>query len=533
MKKIISVLLAVILVVACIPFAVSAEKELKSTYPTIYFRGNSESIFDEDGNQVYDFDFDKSLVPDMVKKIVPLLALGYATNDFEEYYKVFGEEIAKLYDRCALDENGDPKYGTGIHPNEVKNNYNRSHTNAGTADGFAFDFYLFANDWRLDPLATADDIDAYIDNVLKVTGKDKVNLMCKCLGGDLILAYLAKFGTEKINAVGFGSTVAFGGSWCNDLFSGKVLITPETIERFFADDFISENVPETMVVALQIINDSISLARATGVLGFVTDTLMEKLYKRLYKGLVPELVLASYGTWPGYWTMVAADNYACARNMVFGSEGSEKYEKYKGLIEKLDNYDKQVRQRIPELLKKAEADGVRIAIVSKYGFQLPPVLESADEQSDIWTSVKYSSLGATVSKVGKTLSNSYINERIEKGFEKYISPDRQVDASTCVFPDNTWFIKNAMHNDWTREEDRILVSVFNTEGANVESFERFPQFTVYDRETDTVTPMTEENSKTESYDVNPMPKSKFDTLFVFFKWLATVLQMLAGRIFGK
>ena len=532
MKRCISIILAVIMVAVCIPFTVSAEV-LKSTYPTIYFRGNSESIFDEDGNQVYDFDYDTSLIPDTVKKIVPYLALGFATDDFDEYYKVFGEEIAKIYDRCMLDENGDPKYGTGIHPNEVINNYNRSHTNIGGADGFTFDFYLFANDWRLDPLATADEIDAYIDNVLKVTGKDKVNLMCKCLGGDLILSYLAKYGTSKINAVGFGSTVAFGGNLCNDMFSGKVLLTPETIERFLADDFIGENVPEALEVALQVLNDSISLARATGVLGFVTDAFMEKLYKRLYKGLVPELVLATYGTWPGYWTMVTADDYATARQMVFGAEGSEKYEQYKGLIAKLDNYDKQVRQRIPELLKNAQADGVKIAIVSKYGFQMPPVLESADEQGDVWATARYSSLGATLSKTGKTLSKSYINEREALGFGKYISPDKQVDASTCVFPDNTWFIKGAMHNDWTREEDRILVSVFNTDGANVESFERFPQFTVYDRETDTVTPMTAENSNTESYDVNAKPKSKFDTLFVFFKWLKTVLQTIIGRIFTK
>ncbi len=529
MKKIISLLLAIVMVVACIPLTASAEA-VKTNYPTIYFRGNSEKIYDEDGNQVYDLDFDTSLLPDMVKKIVPYLAIGFATDNFDKYYKVFGEEMAKVYDRCMLDENGDPKYGTGIHPSEKTNNYNRSHTNAESGGGYNFDFYLFANDWRLDPFEVVDELDEYINNVLEVTGKDKVNLMCKCLGGDHILTYLAKYGTSKINAVGFGSTVVFGGDICSDPFSGKMIITPESIERFVDDDFVGDLVPEGFEIAMQLIKDSVSLARATGVLGFVSDAFMEKLYKRLYKGLVPELVLATYGTWPGYWTMVAPEDYDDAMNIVFGAEGSEKYEKYKGLIEKLDNYDKQVRQRIPELLKNAEADGVKIAIVSKYGHQMLPYLESAVEQGDVWVTAKHSSLGATVSKIGTTLSDSYITERVNQGLGKYISPDRQVDASTCLFPDNTWFIKNALHNDWTREEDRILVSVFNTDGATVESFERFPQFLVYDRTADTVSPMTAENSNTENYEVDAGHKSKFDTLFVFFKWLRTVLKILIDRI---
>lgn len=174
---------------------------------------------------------------------------------------------------------------------------------------------------------------------------------------------------------------------------------------------------------------------------------MKLLYNRLYEGLVPALATSTCGTRSGYWTMITSDRYEEAKTFVFGDKDSEKYQHYAGLIEKLDNYGKQVRQCIPELLKSAEADGINICIVFKYGFQMPPVIESRFEQGDVWTTTRYSSLGATVSRIGTTLSDEYIESRKALGFEKYISPDKQIDASTCLFPEYTWFIKGAIHDD--------------------------------------------------------------------------------------
>ncbi len=525
MKKIISLVLAVLMITSSLVFSASAAS-IKTDYPTIYFRGNSETIFDEDGNQVYDFEFDSSVLPDMCKNILPVLAKSYVTGDFKEYGEVFGKELDKIYDRCQLDENGNPKYGSGISEAEKNNNYNRMHTNVGGNDGFQYDYYLFANDWRLDPLKTADDIDVYIDNVLAVTGKDKVNLMCKCLGGDLILAYLAKYGTSKINGVGFGSTVAFGGTIVDDVFAGDIVLDPETIERFSQDRFLQELLPADFSIPFNFIGETVALAKATGVLGFGTNAIDQAFLKKAGKELIPHIVLSSYGTWPGYWAMVSPEKYASTKTFIFGKKGSERYEQYKGLIEKLDNYDKAVRQRIPEILTEAKANGVKIAIVSKYGAQMPPIFKTADEQGDVWTTVRLSSLGATVSKTATTFSKEYIAERTAQGLGKYLSPDNMVDASTCLFPDNTWFMKGALHNDWTHEEDRILTYSFNAENPTVNSFEQYPQFLVYDKKTDTCSPMTKYNCNTENFDVE---KPQENTLLVFLRWLRTAFKLLIEK----
>ena len=69
-------------------------------------------------------------------------------------------------------------------------------------------------------------------------------------------------------------------------------------------------------------------------------------------------------------------------NYVFGKDGSEKRTKYAGLIEKIENFDKNIRQHLPEILKQIEADGINIAVVAKYGYQIVPIIESVDALAD-------------------------------------------------------------------------------------------------------------------------------------------------------
>lgn len=515
MKKVVSLILSLILLfsVSVNAFAVAPPREL-SKYPIIYFRGNSEQIADEDGNIVYDFDVTGDQIKEIAKKVLPLLLKGYITNNFDEYYKAFEDEMSKLYDKVILDGNGDPRYGTGITQEQKDRNNWEMNTDRQSNGKYDINVYDFANDWRLDPLKTIEDAKVYIDNVRRVTGKDKVCLACKCLGGDLILAYLAKYGTEHINAVCFGSTVAFGGCYINGIYTGNIDLDGETLDRFVNDGFVNKIIPQENKILIQFLQETATLLKATGTMDGALNLIMEGLYKKLYKGLVPALVTSTYGTWPGYWTMISPENYETARDFIFGKEGSEKRTNYAGLIEKLDNYDALVRQRIPDILKQAEADGVNICITSKYGFQMPPITTTKDEQGDVWAETSYSSLGGTVSKVGKTLSSEYIESRKALGLDKYISPDKQIDASTCVFPQYTWFIKGAIHDDWATEEDNIIIRVCNSdEQITVDTMENRPQFLVYDREEKVVYPMTEDNCNTEKYEVNEKPQTTAQSIW--------------------
>ena len=508
MKKILSVFLAVVMIALTVLPAFAFEGSIQ--FPCIYIHGNAGPIVDGDGNQVYDFDVSTDQILDICKTVLPQFGKAVLTGKYDEYYDCFESEIAKLYEKCSLDKEGNPKYGT----HRKESNWNSNLVNRYN-NGYSISSYTFCPDWRLDPLQNADLMDTFIDDIMKVTGKNKVCLASDCLGSVNILAYLGKYGHDKIYAVGLLDPVGFGCELVEDTFSGHIDLNPDAIERFLNDRFVERLVPPEFTTILELVNTSITLANDTGILDGATDLFMKLLYDRLKGELVPRLAMATYGTWLSYWGLVSAGRYEETRDFVFGKPGSERYDEYSVLIEKLDAYDRVVRQRIPELLTSAKEDGVKIAIVAKYGMQMPCVLEGADRQGDVWVSLNYATLGATCAPVGETLSDEYIAEREALGYGKYISPDHIVDMSTCLFPDNTWIIKNRIH-DQGGPDNQLIENVFAGDNITIANSD-YPQFIVYNDATGTSVPMTEENCHTESWYTEPV-----ESKGIFFDLVAKV-----------
>ena len=535
MKKVMSLILAVIIIFSVMTPALALTcPRVRIQYPSIYIHGNSGSIIDEEGTQVYDFDVSTDRILEICKIVLPKLAKGIATQNFEEYYDSFEDEIAKLYDRCSLDKEGLPKYGTTIEQ-WCKDKVASDMTTNRYNNGFGIGDYVFYCDWRLDPLYNADLLDEYIDAVRNATGLDKVCLVSDCLGSVNILAYMGKYGHDKLYGVGMLDPVAFGCELVEDTFSGHINFDPDAIERFVNDKFIENEISADFATVLELVRTSVELANETGVLDGVTDLFMKKIYNKFKDELVPRLSLASYASWLSYWGLISPARYKETKNLIFGKPGSERYNEYSTFIKKLDEYDRVVRQRIPEILTSAKNDGVKLAIVAKYGVQFPCVLESADRQCDVWVSLKYATLGATCAPIGETLSDEYIAQRKACGFGKYISPDRIVDMSTCLFPDNTWIIKNRVHNQAGLDNDFILYMLAEDNITVDNSFA--PQFTVYVDETKTSEAMTTENCHTESWYVEPQESKGFfgDTfakIKAFFEkvseWFRLVFELLGS-----
>ena len=186
----------------------------------------------------------------------------------------------------------------------------------------------------------------------------------------------------------------------------------------------------------------------------------------------------------------------------------------------------------------AEHDA-RIAIISKYGFQIVPICESSDAIADQYASVKNSSFGATTSTIYTTLPDEYIAQREAEGKGRYISPDKQVDASTCLFPDYTWFTKGARHGNWTKAENEIMYTVTTADRQlTIDDFD-LTQFMVYDSETKTMSPMTAENCHTEYWVADEEidhPSNLFQRLRAYFpsllRWLKVVFAALREKISG-
>ena len=436
MKKIVSVLLAVVMTISVLipAISVSAKSYNIIDIPVVRIFGDGEPLYNKDGDMVFHFSemlsmgsgIEKNeLYSSVINVVMPFLVEGLSTGNFDRYYAALEKEIGELFDEARLDENGNPAEGQGVSQERIQTMENLL-KNPRCRD------FIFWYDWRVDPYESAASLKAYIERIKDVTGFEKVSVQSFCLGTSVLMAYVEKYGTDDLYGVSFDGTVVNGAEIISEPISGKFRINGNAINRFLADC----NANGTFKVD-EFINQTLDLLVKTGTVDTLVGVVREKLYYRLFEGVTSALALSTFFTWPVYWSAVTEEDYDNAIKYVFGKDGSEKRTKYAGLIEKIDNFNEKVRQHLPELMKKLESDGVKIAIIAKYGYQIVPIIKSSDALADQYVSVRRASFGATTSTVYGTLSDEYIAQRLEEGKGEYISPDNQIDASTCLFPDYT------------------------------------------------------------------------------------------------
>lgn len=508
MKKVIALLLAlVMLFTMTIPcFAAFDTGDYKSDIPVILISGDGDSIYDAQGNEVFRFSNLASMLTavegDAIKEslynvIHPLMVQAVLKNNWQPFYDSLEKEVGKLFEDCRLDENGEASNGSGI-SQERKDYMANAVANDPklTNGGYGLYDYRFWYDWRLDPLENADTFNDYIKMVKKATGAPKVSIVTRCLGTSVVMAYIAKYGLDDIQGIGFDGTVANGAEILSEVISGKFRIDGDPVVRFLKD---------AKAIHLFDINSFVistfELVVSTGLVDGAIEITEALLYNKLVEGMTSALTLSTFFTWPSYWSAVTSEDYDAALHHVFGPEGSAKRIKYAGLIEKINNYDRVVRRNVEKLYKSISENGVNVATISKYGYQIIPLIESSDIVADQFASVTNSSFGATTSKLCDTLDEDYIEMRVAQGKGKYISPDKQIDASTCIYPDYTWFTKGSSHSNWTKWEDNLLHEISTADKQlSIDDFPEYSQFMICDNDTGEMTIMTEENCMVTSWD---------------------------------
>lgn len=128
------------------------------------------------------------------------------------------------------------------------------------------------------------------------------------------------------------------------------------------------------------------------------------------------------------------------------------------------------------ILKLLKKQGVDIAIVANYGTPAIPVTSARIHQSDGLIETQYASLGATVALYNYKLKSS------KTAKNSYASADEIIDASTCVFPKNTWFIKGIQHTDFVyggQACDFLTTLITTTEKTTVSSIKKFTGYGRY------------------------------------------------------
>lgn len=513
MKKAISVILCLVMIFALTVPAFADYAEIKETCddPVIYIAGDSGALYYDNDTKKFCIDQASNLLKDgegdTKKKIyestanilLPFILEGISLNKWDNYYAAVEKEIGELFAPVRLDENGnvpetsDCGIGKAAEADRIK----KMTTDLADANGkYGEETYLYNYDWRLDPIELADDLNEYIEGVKKATGHSKVSIVCKCLGTNVMLAYVNKYGTESLKGVGIGVSTSNGADFLSGAISGDFTIDGSGLARLGRELAVTKD-----FTVHPLILATIELLANTGVIDTLTATARKLLYAKIEYGIISALATSTMMTFPCYWALVTPEDFEDGLDYAFGKEGSEKRKQYAGLIEKITVYNETIKKHTYEIMEKIKApdkDGnsANLVIVSKYGTQMIPCIKDEGVLADNYVSVVKSSFGATTSTIYDTLSDEYIAKRVAEGKGKYISPDKKIDASTCLFPDYTWFIKNCEHGNYPYEERRMVLAVIDAEKQLTPNDFKYSQFSVFDYPSDTIYKMTEENCNT-------------------------------------
>ena len=484
-KKLLSLLLALLFAVSLGIPALEANAA-ENYYPVIYVYGRSTLYknISTDNPQPMEYSTNESLTA-AVKKLLPYAYNAIVLGMWDDYNNKAYDVLMDMFQGFALDKNGEVKNDTGVLYTWSEKELSTDPKSNNLSN------YHYEYDARLSPLEIADDLNRYIEAVKRVTGAKKVSIVARCLGTNEMFAYLYKY-QEKKNYSGIDSIVLYDNSLygvdiLDAAMGGKIVFEADALSSF-----LGGYTPGTDAEALStILSMTFSMLKSGYGLG-VSSSVATNFYAHIRDGLAHKLLKNTYGTCPGFWSMVY-DNYEEAKEYIFNASGD--VAKYAVLIQKIDTYRKTVQLRIPKMIADMQRAGVNVAAVCKYGFQTYPLCEDAFRLSDNTTALRRQSIGAACSKVNSTLGTTYILSRTKAGYDKYISPDEQVDSSTGLLPDLTWYIKNNQHAIFPTCIEPLIFAICRNH-ITVSQISKWPQYMVLQGSEKTgfrIVPMTKDN----------------------------------------
>lgn len=490
MKKFLCVILSVLIVFTSLISTITVSSAASdgadipvihvSGYGALLVRNNSEGAKET----VYPLQIPDGYIEEKAEEFLPIFAKAFFTQEWTEFCDTLVDILVPVFEPIALDSNGEVTDGSRADWTWTRETLRDRKNAAGKYSATAYQFYY---DWRLDPLVTADTLRRYIEDVLYVTGAEKVALYGRCLGSNVVAAYMNKYNGEYVRDVIHYASSVYGATQCSKAFTGELFLHADGIERFMYDldlgleDYYSE-----------LLQSFVTLFNKTYGLD-ITCWAVNNVVEDIYLDIFPEILRAGFGTFPSYWSMVSIEDYDRAMDTVF--YGVDKNE-YSGLIDKIEYYRNNIQLKFEETTKLQVEQGINFANIVKYGVQTIPVTPNSDELSDRTVTARESSFGATVVSVNETFTDEYIDKAVAASTVKYISPDLQIDASTCMYPDRTWFIKNLVHDYFPGCVNGLVSEIINNDNYNVFSSEEYPQYLVFDDETETISAMNADNLNT-------------------------------------
>ena len=464
-------------------------------YPIVYVLGKYAEVWNADETQRL-YPLDPPIAETIKDKASDIFFAFQAADKGLTSWKTCADKIyntiAPRYEPLVMDDNGNPQNGT--HTKSVSMPVKYDHP-------FWLHDYEFSYDSRLDPYENARLLRAFILNVMTVTKKSKVNLVGRCLGTTIVATYLTEYGCAEINTCVFYAA-AFNGVYVMDgFFTSDFDINYNRVQYYLQNGKSDEG------GNYDAIKSAADVLNKFSMFDWFLSSANSGL-SNMKEYLFPRLTLAIFGTWPGHWAMISKEAFQKAKATTLANT-PENAAKYAGLISKVERYQNNVMAKFPQTLESCRKSGMKIAIISKYNLPLPPLSPNSSMMADGTVELRTMSLGATAGNVGEQLSRDYIQNDLKDSVSmaayvdqmkrqgkmiypdsatntaaikrsNYLSKDNMVDASTCQYPDYTWFIKNCPHAAYPRDIELLILDICRSpEQYTVTTNSKYPQFMAY------------------------------------------------------
>ena len=275
----------------------------------------------------------------------------------------------------------------------------------------------------------SDNLDKFINEVvLPQTGSEKVVLIPMSMGASVVSAYMQDHGTDgKIARV-----ISIVGAW----YGSDILA--DLVERKYADD-----APEKIYHGLvaELIGEPWGYL-VNAVLRVFPKAALRSVIDELLDSVVENLILKT----PSLMAVCAMDRYPAIREAKLAGRPELKY-----VMDQTDKYyeaQKNLKSTMQDLHDNYGVDFYFIA-----GYELPfgaetndykafRFLESAGKvNSDEIIQITSTAPGCTAVPLGSSFDEAYLSVHDEK----YISPEKSVDVSTCYYPDRVWLFSGQKH----------------------------------------------------------------------------------------
>ena len=462
MKKVLAFVLAFVVAFAAIPFASAAE-----VTPLIMVSGfgattlvlNGEAVFPPSGNTILKaVGIDENLTPEKIKSELEIWMQD------EGYVVQLAAIVSRIMEPIRLNPDGTSAYDVKPIISGAENTSFADFKENDMLDYIPYtgsefldmesvaerigdeNVFNFMYDWRMDYDVVADEFKEYIEDVLELTGAEKVSIYSVSQGCLVVGQYLYKYSEDELtDKVVFDTPVLGGATFVADLFTpGRTLL-----------DF-----PVILSLLSDILHAEMDFTGLTPVLE--TDFILGAIDIGKLQCIMP-VVLPCIA----FWQLVPPELFDERAAEMLDSEENA------AVIRASKAFHKDFMGNITETFKKATEHGSTISIKACTGFDL---VTTTDVYSDAIVDMQYS-CGAICAPFGESFSDNYV-QAVDNG-KNSISPDRTIDLSAGYWPDRTWVFNGLYHGqvEWCRKSLALVEELLFTDNIkDAYSSYEFPQF---------------------------------------------------------